>query len=253
MISRRNAALCGALAACCAGVVLSPAPPGLRVAFGVPFVLVLPGYALTAALFATARLRQTDVLLLTIALSLSLVGLGTLGLNWLPGRLTATTWTALLMAGTALAAVWAFVRIPAGTGRRAFPPGLLTTRQVGLLAIALLITVGAIVFARRPLPARGVHGYTALWIVAQPPGSRTIRVGVQSSEVERTSYLLAVRTDRGELLQRRLTLAPRERWTYRLAAGRSSHRVDADLFRSDSPSRVYRRVRLLLTAPPAAP
>jgi Protein of unknown function (DUF1616) len=251
IISRRNIVLQVALVALCAGVVLGPAPTALRVVAGIPLVLLLPGFALTSAVFARRRLGRLDVLFLSLAFSLSIVVLGTLVLNALPWGLTRTTWTALVVGVAIVASVWALVRIPAGAGGEATRIRL-TMRQAALVATALLITAGVIIFARTPLPARGVEGYTALWIVPDPSRSRSILVGVRSSELHATSYKLKVRTDDREELDRQLTLAPGNRWTVRLRVPGSSRRVEGRLFRSDAPNQVYRRVRLILRPPPPA-
>jgi uncharacterized membrane protein len=254
MISRRNVLLCAICAAVCAAVVLSPAPRAIQVVFGVPFVLFLPGYALTSALFARRRIGSADVVLLSLAFSISIAIIGTLILNWLTLHLTRATWTGLLLAATIIAALWALRAIPADTDadRQPSPGPRMTLRQAVLLALALgaaLVAVAAvIVFARTPLPARGVQGYTALWIL--PGSSRSeVVIGVQSNERHTTSYQLKIRSGGGRELDQRLTLAPGDRWTRRIRVAPSSRRVDAELFRSESPQDVYRRVRLLLGMP----
>jgi uncharacterized membrane protein len=279
VISRRNTLLSAALAALCAGVVASPAPMPVRVVFGVPFVLVLPGYAVSSALFSRGRLERGNLLLLSIALSLSIVVIGALGLNLLPFGLTATTWAGLLAGVTVLAALSALLRMPRDADHESRPlddqtlddaitrlvisvsgqaSGVserskdsrhlprLSLPQVLLLIAALGITAAAIAFARTPLPAKGVRGYTVLWILQRPSGSRTIEVGVESSELRQTSYLLRLRMGDSEPLKRRLTLAPGSRWSMRFRVNATIRQVDARLFRSDSPKHVYRRVRLLI-------
>jgi uncharacterized membrane protein len=276
MISRRNTLLCAALAALCAGVVTSPAPMPVRVVFGVPFVLVLPGYAVSSALFTRGRLERANLLLLSIALSLVIVVIGALGLNLLPFGLTATTWTGLLFGTTALAALSALFRMPRHADHESRPLTVddVMTRlvnsvssqasrvsersqdsrrlrrsslpQVWLLITALGITAAAIAFARTPLPAKGVRGYTVLWILPRPSESRTIEVGVESSELRQTSYLLRLRVGDSKPLKRRLTLDPGSRWSMRFQVDPTIRQVDARLFRSDSPKHVYRRVRLLI-------
>lgn len=246
MISRRNTLLCAALAALCAGVVTSPAPMPVRVVFGVPFVLVLPGYAVSSALFTRGRLERANLLLLSIALSLSIVVIGALGLNLLPFGLTATTWTGLLFGTTVLAALSALFRMPRRADHESRPLRRLSLPQAWLLVTALGITAAAIAFARTPLPARGVHGYTVLWILPRPSGSRTIEIGIESSELRQTSYLLRLRVGDSKPLKRRLTLAPGSRWSMRFRVDPTIRQVDARLFRSESPKRVYRRVRLLI-------
>ena len=304
----------------------------VRVALGVPFVLFLPGYVLTSALFARRTIRRAEVLLLSLAFSVSIVVIGTLILNWLPWGLTTTTWTALLLAVTVIGSAWALLAIPVDdaqksppvpTSRRqalllafaqlenafllrltlivsffvigalifewlpwspttprlkalligaAFvfalwailairidkalefsPAAQRTLRHVMLVALALVIGVGAIALSRTPLPAKGVAGYSTLWILPGPSGSGTVIVGVQSSELHPTSYRLSVRSTSGKKLDRQLTLQPGQRWIQRFRVERSSRRVSAQLFRNRSPEKVYRRVRLVLRPQLASP
>ena len=135
---------------------------------------------------------------------------------------------------------WAFV---SGELRHATP--------LALALVAALVAVAAvIIFSRTPLPARGVRGYTALWMLPGQNRSEIV-IGVQSSERHTTSYQLKIRSGGGRQLDQRLTLAPGDRWIKRIRVAPSSRRVDAELFRSDSPQDVYRRARLLLgTAAP---
>ena len=252
MISRRNVLLCAVCAGVCAAAVLSPAPRAIHVVLGVPFVLFLPGYALTSALFARRRIGSADVVFLSLAFSISIVVIGTLILNWLTSHLTTTTWTALLLAETIIAALWALRGIPADTERQPSLQLRTTLRHATPLALALvaaLVAVAAvIIFSRTPLPARGVRGYTALWMLPGQNRSEIV-IGVQSSERHTTSYQLKIRSGADRELDQRLTLAPGDRWIKRIRVAPSSRRVDAELFRSGSPQHVYRRARLLLGTP----
>ena len=215
-------------------------------ALGVPFVLFLPGYALTSALFARRRIGRADVALLSLAFSASIVVLGTLILNALPWNLTTRAWVCLLLAATLTGALWALHAVPAENSRELWPLPPIARGQVLLVALALAVAAGAVIVARTPLPAKGVLGYTALWILPGPEKSDTIVIGVQSSELHTTSYQLKVRSAGGHEFNRRLTLAPGESWVKRFRVGRSATRVDAELFRDAAPHHLYRRVRLLL-------
>ena len=324
MISRRNIVLSAVFATVCAAAILGDAPEVIRVALGVPFVLFLPGYVLTSALFARRGIRRADVGLLSLAFSAAIVVIGTLFLNWLPWGLTSTTWTGLLLTVTLVASAWALLATrvddsesslaprttlrqalslafarrgnvpeltlalvvsvfvigtligwfpwsPTAPTRQAFLIGAAVVsalwallalrvnkalkssaalqtmlRNVLLVALALVIGAGAIFLALKPLPAKGVSGYTALWILPGPSSSHTVVVGIQSSELHPTSYRLSVRSNADQEVDRRLTLQPGQRWTQRFPVGRSSRRVEAQLFRSRSPGQVYRRVRLAL-------
>ena len=88
VISRRASLLAALLALACAAVVLSAEASTVLVVFGLPLVLLLPGYALTSALFARHDLQNVQVVLLTLTLSFVTVILGTFVLHWFPGGLT---------------------------------------------------------------------------------------------------------------------------------------------------------------------
>src|SRR5258708_19924598 len=66
-----------------------------------PLVLVLPGYALTAALLPNRSLGVAERLMFSLGLSLAVVILGGLALNWTPFGLRAISW-AVLLAGLTL-------------------------------------------------------------------------------------------------------------------------------------------------------
>jgi len=243
LISRRNAVAAVALALVCAAVVLTVELTPVRVLFGVPLVLVLPGYALASALLARRDVADSTVLLLSMALSIAVVIVGSFVLNWLPPGLTETTWTILLAGTTTLAGLWAARVLPAGTGRHSFALSR-TVARAAMVVLALAITAGALVFARKPLPAKGVRGYTSLWIL--PAGSSAVDVGAQSSELRRTPFRLDLDAGSGRTIRRYFVLSTGERWSMRVRVGQGTKRVDVRLYRRASPTRVYRRVRLLL-------
>jgi hypothetical protein len=245
LISKRNAVAAVALALLCAAAVLTVESTPVRVVFGIPLVLVLPGYALTSALFARRAVAGSTVLLLSLSVSIAVVIVGSFVLNWLPAGLTETTWTTLLAGTTAVAGLWAARVLPAGSaGRDSFALSRRTAARAAMVVLALAITAGTLVFARKPLPAKGVRGYTALWIL--PGGSSAVDVGVQSSELRRTSFRLDLDAGSGPTIRRHFVLSTGERWLARLRVDRSTKRIDARLYRRASTTRVYRRVRLLL-------
>src|SRR6266852_7191599 len=61
-----------------------------------PLVLVLPGYALMASVFPRRSLGAVECLVFSLGLSLVIVVLGGLVLNWTPFGLRASSWSLLL-------------------------------------------------------------------------------------------------------------------------------------------------------------
>jgi len=154
-----------------------------------------------------------------------------------------------MVLATVGAAGFAASRVERDSGppeRRGLPR--LTRVEMGLLGLTIVLISAAAVLARTPLPAAGVRGYTTLSIVPRATSAGTVTLGVQSSEKQPTTYRLKVLENADRVrLDRRLTLAPGQRWLLPIPVGRSVRRLDAQLFRG---GKVYRRVRLLLPLAP---
>ncbi len=239
--------LVAALAAACALVcaVAGDGAEAVRVLPAAMLVLVLPGYALTAALLAPGAIAGVERFVLTIALSIVASVITALMLNLL-WSLETTSWAVGLAVATALAALVAGRR---GNGRPlrrppAPAPGL---GAVLALAGAVVLAGGAFALGLTPLRAPDdAQGTTALWI--SPRGENAVTIGVRSIELERWRYELDVRVagqrtrrigpfvlDPG---QERLELVPAPR----LAVGRPV--VEAVLHRLDGRAQQVRRVAL---------
>jgi hypothetical protein len=205
-------------------------------------VLLLPGYALTNAIF-----RRTPALAERIALGLSLslvaMALTSLFLYVSSLGLTLRSWAAALATvtvGATLAAAARWSSAPSGGTRigRVWPPAALRPIVVATAAAAAALVVGAVVLARTPLSSPSARGYTALWLTRQPSSSGLL-VGVRSEERHRTRYVLRL-SIAGRVTKRRLALAPGQTWQERLPPAR---RAAVSLYRADHPG-VYRSVRV---------
>jgi len=232
-------------AASVAVILYVPSVP-LRTAFALPLLFVLPGFTLSAALFPGGRLDLGRRLLLPVGLSLSTGVLGALVLDVTFG-LHRSSWAVLLGAVTGGgAAVAATRRIGlAGPG-----PGSRLPRRldVALVGIALAVVAGSMVFARTPLAASNVQGYTALSILPVHGHTRAVRLEVSSSELRTASYRLKLHVGPRLIAARRLTLAPGSKWerTVPLPARHTSgaHWITARLYRLGHPHGAYRSVRM---------
>lgn len=227
-------------------ILLVPSVP-LRTAFALPLLFVLPGLALSTALFPDRRLDLGRRLLLQVGLSLSVGVLGALVLDVTYG-LHRSSWAVLLGAVTgAGAAVGAARRIrdsaPAG-------PGLRRPRRldVALVCVALAVVAGSVAFARTPLAARNVQGYTALSILPVRGDGRAVRLEVSSGELRTVSYRLQLHVGPRLVDARRLTLTPGSTWqrTVRLPSTKISgtHWITVRLYRIGHPYGAYRSVRI---------
>jgi hypothetical protein len=236
------AALCGLLA------LVLPFEP-LRMLLAAPLTLFLPGYAIAAAIFARERIGRARFLLLSVGLSLAVLALGALVLNYGPGGVRAWSWALLLFLVVLGCCRGAALRRPRGAPapvRWSLPRP--DRGQVAMVAGGALALVAAVVLAFTPLSATNATGFTEIWI-APLAGDGGVRVGVGSAEREDSSYRLVVNFGGSREVTRRLELEPGQRQV--LALGESAAasspvpvRVTATLFKQDSPApnRPFRQV-----------
>lgn len=239
--------LAALLALACA-LICALVPGGTAIVRALPaalLLLVLPGYALTAALLSPAQVTALERLVLTLALSMVAGVLTAIGLN-LVWHLETASWAiglALVTAGAAYAGE------RRGHGR---PVPRIRLPHVGLaatlaLAGAVLLAGGALALGVTTLGApSATQGTTALWI--SPRGDNNVVVGVRSVERDRRSYELDVRVagQRGRLIGP-FSLAPGQERRLALPAPAGplgKPIVSVVLRRLDGPRPAIRRVAL---------
>jgi hypothetical protein len=233
-----------------AAAALIPAlPGGVRAVLVLPLVLLLPGYALSRAVFGR-RSGAGERLVFALAMSVAVVALGGLVLNALPVLLTARSWTAFLVAVTLAAGLVAIVtrRVPTRTRTKGNGPPRVRYFPGALFTVAALaIFAGALVLARTPLPARTIEGYSVLWALPDTASPRHVRVAVECKELDLTNYRLEIRS--GDTLEvRTFSLEAGQRWRAILpveGTGDELATFQAILYRRGEPI-PYRRVNLLL-------
>lgn len=243
-----------AAAALCADIVTSSSSVYVRTPFALALLLILPGYAVVAALFV--QLDTAARIVLSVGTSIAVAVLGGLALDLTPWGLQLRSWTVLLTAVTVVGAVVAGVRRKPAT---AGVPRLPRPRLGDVLIVALTgaLVAGAVALARTPLAAKHVAGYTVLWIQPATPGHlRSVVVGVKSSELRSERYRLELRVGGRAAVTRVLELRPGQQWqaVFPTAAASSpagataeaGTTVSARLYRADDPRAVYRRVMLHL-------
>jgi uncharacterized membrane protein len=225
-----------------------------RLAFALPLLLVLPGYAITQALFADRPRSPSQLCLLTIGLSLSVAILAALVLSLATNGLRVGSWLTVMVAIVLGACLVALRRRQALKSELPSPtplpePVRVRARDVVLLVIAAVVLVGAVVFARTPLPAKNVQGYTALSIlqssVEAPP---TVRVNVTSQELRTRVYRIEVTSETKVVYGRRIELVPGQSWstTVRIPTPTRDEpvRVQAAIYWNYEPDVKYRSVHL---------
>lgn len=235
------------------GLVLAgiPVQEGLGI-LGLLFVLILPGYALTAALFAPGILDAPEHITIAIGLSISAAAIGGFVLNLTPWGLRASSW-AMFLGSISLGS--SVVGLSRRRGAPMSRPLATTTRpkrrrgKAFLVVAAVLVTAGSIMVAYRGAATQRYPEFTQLWI--QPPvdaGHGSVRIGVRSMEAAPRQYKLRLEVDDAVVREwSSITLNPGGTWetTVVLPVRRASvERIDALLYRLDRPADVYRRVEL---------
>lgn len=215
-----------------------------------PLVLLLPGYALVSALFPNHSLGVAERLVFSLGLSMAIVILGGLALNWTPFGLRASSWAVLLAGITLAASAVALVR---RRGQSTSAPGWLgvgnifTLRQGLLLGLAAVIVCGAVAVSIIGAERQSYAGFTQLWIL--PAGGanaeNAVRLGVSNMEAIAMEYTLAVNVDgKGVKEWPSIDLEPNGKWEATLVLPQNGHagavRVEADLYRADAPTTIYR-------------
>jgi hypothetical protein len=239
-------------------------PAFVRVPTGLLLALVLPGVALTAALFGGRALSTVERLVLPPALSFAVLILGGLGIYALGVALNRASWTALTAGVTVIAgvatALWQRLRPapvhPSVTetaliGRVLVPEqekirlGTAFWRVVPLI-VAVVMLVGAGTIALRGANADH-RPYTSLALVPAPdnaahPGRRIVVLTIRCEEDGTTGYRLRVVGDNGFRQTFDLTLRPGAAWSQEVPVPPNGT-VTADLFKG-SGSSPYRTVYL---------
>lgn len=226
--------------------------PGRIVAL--PLVLVLPGYALTTALFPRRDFPIPQLLIFSIALSLALVVLGGLILNLTPSGLQADSWAVLLGSTILAACAVTLIRrrgqsIPTSAWLRV---GYMRLKfgQVLMLVLSVLIICGAFAVSIIGAEHQPYPGFTQLWLlpVSGPHSQNTIQLGVSNMESTTMNYRLAVNVNGKEVAEwPSLNINPNQKWETSLVLQQTGKaKVEADLYRLDAPKSIYRHVVLWL-------
>ena len=229
-------------------VLLGVMNPILRAVFGLPLVLLLPGYTLVAALFPSHSLRGPERFVLSLGMSLVVTALLGFVLNLSPAGLTPVAWVVWLGSLTLAASGVAMLRRP-GYLRLDRPPvyaGLDLGSGVlfGLAALIVLLSVQGV--RNAALQQDASDTFTQLWVI--PNGdvtSNTLRIGVRNVEGNTLSYTVKVVNGDTTLNEwPSITLQPGETWQTleALPAGLStSEPVEVFLYRVEQPNVIYRR------------
>ena len=236
-------------------IVLAGGSVPLRTLFGLPLVLVIPGYALTALLWGRHQLGAPERVVLSIGISLALAALSALLLDWTPLGIGGGQQT-LLLGLVALVAIVAVVlrdlreragRTETGAGGTPRPFASFKWRQALLFGVAVAIVASAVAYsAHSALRPRGT-GFTQSWIHVQDAKTGVVDIGLENDELQAETYRLQLTVDKRPVNEwRDVRLEPGQQWSTKLSLPQSRGQGLTELvvYRSDHPTTVYRKVQL---------
>jgi hypothetical protein len=219
----------------------------LRAALGIPLVLLLPGYALAAAIFPMRPPHRTEQVLLCLGLSLAAAALGGLVLHLTPWGIQAGSWATLLFGVTFISSVVASLRRRPIPRPRSRPAASTSLVPAATFLLSGLVVAGAIWIARMPSAQQADQAYSVLWAVpaAGDPANR-IRLGISSGEAASTGYIVRVVAGTQTVQEFSLEVAPTGTWEteVQLPDRSGDETVEVLLFRAAAPQDVYRRTAL---------
>jgi len=253
MRGQRDLAIAAWGSVLCALLALVIPWPALSLVFAAPLALLAPGYAIVAATFARRDLGWPRTALLSLALSLATLVIGSFLLNYAPGGIRAISWAILLPLVTIACCRAAALRRPKSGGPVLPRPKIGRPDAIFVLG-GLALAVAAVVLAMTTLPAKNARGYTELWVTQVQRTGGSAEIGVGSEEQHETSYVLRTRVGNDTLAVRRFTLRPGEERTIRLYTAPSADGtpvpVKAQLALAGRPGQVYRQVSASIPGTP---
>ena len=253
MRGHRDLGLVAAGAVLCAAVALLVPLEVIRLVAAAPLCLLFPGYALASATFSARSLSGGRFGALVLGLSLIVLILSALALNYGPGGIRDVSWAVILVLVTIAACRWAAVkRKPGEVTYAAWSRPQVSPSDYLFLGGAAIAVVAALVVSATVYPAGDVQGYTRLAMLADSSGNAAT-VGIDSNEQRRQSYVLRLTLDGGPLVNKRLSLDPGDESVLRVRLpqdrGRPTGELVASLYRASSPDTLYRRVNSWLPPP----
>ena len=232
---------------CAVGSLITPLG-AVRVIFAVPLALILPGYAIAAAVFGPNLPAWPERIPLTLGISLASAALASLVLNYLPGGIHGFPWTLLLVLIVLLACSSAARRRGRQRGRRqplslpSLKPRAITV-VLGIGTVAMVV-VALIVAQATPENDRAA-GFTQLWIAPPKLTDVSTRIGITSEQQQTRAYRLVVEVEgKAKPEIETFELEPTQTHLVKIDSGGTTPPagVEAKLYLRSDPSRVYRRV-----------
>jgi hypothetical protein len=214
-----------------------------------PPAFFLSGYAMAAAAFVRNPPPWPQRAAISLGLSLAVLVLLALLLNYL-GGLRPGTWALGLVIVIVVSCGVAVTRRPEGwrdtESRPRLPP--VAPASAALAGAALLAVGAALVLAFVPLAATHAVGFTELWLRPYDSGAGAgVRVGVGNEEKQETAYLLRAHFGARASVETELSVDPGDTAILPLRATPPPRRgepvfVSVALYLAEDPNHVYRRV-----------
>lgn len=232
--------------------------PLLKLVVAAPLLFLLPGYATVAAVFPQRVLGAAERLLFSVGISIGIVVVSGLLLQWLPFELQQGLWTVVLISFTLAASAVALMlrrdslEKPANRVHQSFknwrlPSGLsFKLHEILLMGLAAMVVAVAFSMAHTPAPQEGLEGYTMLWVSPGGVGTGAARLGVRNMEFTTVQYELQFEVEDHFLADGPvLTLEPGETWEREVLLPTEyphSRPITISLYRLDAAAEPYRRL-----------
>jgi uncharacterized membrane protein len=221
----------------------------VRVLFAIALVAILPGYALTTAIFVRYPLGFAEKVAFSCGLSLGLAAVGGLLLHFTRWGLQSASWIVLLGGITLIANGLALARIrPTAKVDLSVIHVPLRLHQILLIALAGVVMTGAYLTARAGAENRPVPRYTQVWVLWADETQTEITLGIHNHEAVPRQYRLQLSTRQGQVHEWPVvTLAAGETWHASYTPSPPISEADfimATLYRLDIPEDSYREVYL---------
>lgn len=223
-------------------VILTGVGGSIGPVLGLFLVFVLPGYALTNALFPGNNLEFAEFIALSLGLSLAIAALGGLILYWLSWKLQTYSWTVFLGSVTLLASIVALLRYQ---HLKASPPSftkvnLSLSFNQGLYFVLAGVGVAiAFILAYRGEVIQNNSDFTQLWILPDKASDSTVLVGINNHATETIQYRLLIKVN-DEVIDEvpSIDLKSEGTWVNSFTLPEGAGSVTADLYRLYTPADV---------------
>ena len=262
-------------AALIAAVILAPDSP-LRTALGIPFVFFFPGYTLVCALFpAKPDLGGIERLALSLGLSLAVVPLFALGLNYSPWGIRLAPTITSLYVFTILMSLLTFYRRDKLPTEQKFAPlmsiklpkwGVMRRFDklfiVGILAAVVLVASLTSYIAAAPKIGEqftefyvlGINGKLADYPVNLTLGQNgTVILGITNHEHEKDNYRIEINLENHTLANiDNIQLDPEENWNqnYTFTPDKTGNHMKLEFQLYKDAAEPYRSLQLWVTVKP---